>query len=219
MRPGGTQLPPPLPRARRRVPPHTDAAAVVARVCLLIGAAASVATLVVLSVVVARAAAFAAEAPELLGGAIMRYVEDEVPDMLDAYVEDKLVPGMQEQMVGWMFGPGAGALAADEAPRPTHTHRRTAPPCPVSDAALCAQFRATCTAFGVCRTTRDRDTCVGFVRSLNAVCAANACDVYYDRGLCDRVTAACNRRMRCVFNQTACVVMEGDVAGLCAAVV
>lgn len=222
----------PTKKARAFSPTNT---AWMGRVCLLLGAAASVITLVVLFVFVWKVAVFAKEAPVMLGDAVMTYVGSEAPELLDAYVEEKLMPGLQEEMLGWIFGPGAsdGAPAAGDEVTTRHTthrarrhtrrheERRTvaAPQCPVRDPALCTKFRETCTAFDACRTTRDRTTCVGFVRTLNVACAANTCDVYADHSLCDSVNTACSMRMRCMFDTAACLSMEADLVRLCSLVV
>lgn len=198
------------------------------RACLLTGAAAAIVGLVLLSIFVWKVNTFAKEAPAMMGGAIMSYVEAEAPDILDAYVEDKLTPGLQEEILGWLFGPGvsepAVPAATDEVA--THTSRhgrtssrhvgRTVSQCPVRDPTLCAKFRETCNAFSTCRTLRSRESCIGFVRAFNGVCAANSCDEYYDRSLCDKVTTACRMRMRCIFDPTACLSMESDLVALCA---
>ena len=193
------------------------------RALLLLGAAASIVTLVELSLFVWKVSVFAEEAPKMMGDSIMRYVESEAPELLDAYVEEKLMPGLQEQVLGWIFGPGAptDGAAADEVTthHSTHQRRRHAEAqCPVRDASLCAKFRETCSAFTACRTARDRPTCLGFVRKLNAACAANSCDTYYDRDLCNTVETACGMRIRCMFNQSSCMSMESDLASLCATV-
>jgi hypothetical protein len=199
------------------------------RACLLAGAAAAIAGLVLLSIFVWKVNTFAKEAPAMMGGAIMDYVEAEAPEILDAYVEEKLMPGLQEEILGWMFGPAAPESAATTATDEVTTHRsrhgrtsrhagRTVSQCPVRDPTMCAKFRETCSALDTCRTLRDRVSCIEFVRQLNGACAINSCDEYYDRSLCDSVTTACRMRMRCMFNQSSCMSMESDLVALCALV-
>lgn len=202
----------------------------IGRGLVLVGAAAAIAGLIVLSIFVAKVAQFAEDAPAILGSSIMGYVETEATEFLDAYVEEKLVPGLQEDMLGFMFGPASAddkVAAQDEANLGTHheKHKKrrrsapTAPQCPVRDESMCATFRTTCTAFGECRAERNREKCMIFVRGLNTACSSNNCASYYDHSLCTKVNDMCALRRRCVFNQTACLAVETEFAALCRNVV
>lgn len=211
----GGEMPP------KKKDPHVGTK--IGRGLVLAGAVAAIAGLILLSVFVAEVVHFAKTAPATLGGSIMEYVETEATEFLDAYVEEKLVPGLQEEMLSFMFGPASSdaKVAEDEVTthRGKHRRRRSAPQCPVRDESMCATFRTTCAAFGECRATRNRDKCMVFVRGLNTACAANSCDAYYDRSLCAKVNDMCRLRRRCVFNQTACLAVETEFATLCSNVV
>ena len=180
------------------------------RCCNILGALASVVTLILLIVFVTEVAKFAAVAPGLLKDTILGYIRDEGADILENIVEEKLMPGMKEEMLGWIFGEGLENPPAEDEPA-----KRTAQQCPVSKPELCTAFRDTCSAFQTCRTVRSRPTCTNFIRKMNVACALNSCDVYNDKSLCNTVTSMCRMRMRCILNTTACVALESDMQGLC----
>ncbi len=181
------------------------------RCCSILGTIASIVTLIVLIVFVSEVAKFAAVAPGLIKDAMLGFIRTEGADILETIVEEKLMPGMKEEMLGWIFGEGMDAAPAEE----DEPKRRTAGQCPVSKPSLCDAFRETCSAFQTCRSVRDRPTCTTFIRKLNVACARNSCDAYNDKSLCDTVTGMCRMRMRCILNTTACVALESDMQSLC----
>ena len=181
------------------------------RCCNLIGTLVSIATLILLIVFVVEVVKFATVAPGILKDTVLGYIRTEGADMLETVVEEKLMPGMKEEMLGWIFGEGLDPPPEEE----DEPKRRTAAQCPVSNPSLCDAFRETCSAFQTCRTVRDRPTCTTFIRKMNVACALNSCDVYNDKGLCNTVIAMCRMRMRCILNTTACVALESDMRNLC----
>jgi hypothetical protein len=185
---------------------------------LILGAIAAISVLVVHLIFISYVRTYANAAPDMLKDTVMSYIETEAPEMIDSYVETKLMPGIKEEMLGLMFGEGMGAPPPAAADEPLHRNKRSASRCPVSDTNLCSAFRTTCTAFQGCRTVRDRPTCITFVQKLNVACAMNDCDAYYDRALCRNVGGMCNMRTRCLFDQTACIALEGNMTSLCSLV-
>ncbi len=181
------------------------------RCCNVLGAIASIVTMIVLIVFVVQVAKFAAVAPGLIKDSMLAFIRTEGTDILETIVEEKLMPGMKEEMLGWIFGEGLDSAPAEE----DEPKRRTAGQCPVSKPTLCDAFRETCSAFQTCRTVRDRPTCTTFIRKMNVACSLNSCDAYNDKSLCNTVTGMCRMRMRCILNTTACVALESDMRSLC----
>ncbi len=182
------------------------------RCCTIINTIATLATLILLIVFVVEVGKFAVAAPDLLKDAVLGYIRNEGAEMLETVVEEKLMPGMKEEMLGWIFGEALDPGTAEEEDEPK---RRAAGQCPVSKPSLCDAFRETCSAFQTCRSVRDRPTCTTFIRKMNVACALNSCDAYNDKNLCSTVSGMCRMRMRCILNTTACVALESDMTSLC----
>lgn len=191
---------------------------------LVLGAAAAIAMLITFIVTIVTVKDMVATAPAMFGDALLGYVETKAPDMLDAYVEEKLVPGMQEAMMSFMLGPAMedspGDAASDESQALTliKSKRRHArkTPCPLRDQALCETFRSTCSLYEPCRTQRTTTACMPFALSLARTCMANDCDAYYDQSLCHTVEDMCSKRRACSWRSLdTCRALEGNLTRLC----
>lgn len=193
------------------------------RALLIIGALASISNLIINLIVYEKAYEVASEAPDLLEANVMEMIESRAPALIDKYVDTKLMPGIRNEILGMVFGMQPQQQSADEISPVNHhspaSRSRNVKQCPVSDTSLCQSFRETCVAFDHCKTTPSRETCLPFVQKLNVACAQNYCSAYYDQDLCHTVDTMCGATTRCMFDQTACIALRGNLTSLCDLVV